>query len=74
MVSPEQERIAKTVLDAAFEVYSYLVPGLLESACQTCMLAACCTCGFLRHFVPKNHDLWAALGVCKVKNRLIGDF
>jgi hypothetical protein len=24
--------------------------------------------------VPKNHDLWAALGVCKVKNRLIGDF
>jgi hypothetical protein len=29
--------------------------------------------------VPKNHDLWAAVnlwfhGVCKVKNRLIGDF
>jgi hypothetical protein len=22
----------------------------------------------------KNHDLWAALGVCKVKNRLFGDF
>jgi hypothetical protein len=25
-------------LDAAFEVYSYLGPGLLESACQTCLL------------------------------------
>jgi hypothetical protein len=34
-VSPEQERIAKTVLDAAFEAHSYLGPGLLESASQT---------------------------------------
>jgi GxxExxY protein len=38
MVSPEQERIAKIVLDAAFEVHSYLGPGLLESAYQTCLL------------------------------------
>jgi GxxExxY protein len=37
-VSPKQERIAKTVLDAAFEVRSYLEPGLLESASQTCLL------------------------------------
>jgi GxxExxY protein len=36
VVSPKQERIAKTVLDAAFEVHSYLGPGLLES--QTCLL------------------------------------
>jgi hypothetical protein len=27
-------------------------------------LATCCNCGFLRHLVPKNHDLWAVLGVC----------
>jgi GxxExxY protein len=38
MVFPEQERIAKIVLDAAFEVHSYLGPGLLESAYQTCLL------------------------------------
>jgi GxxExxY protein len=38
VVFQEQERIAKTVLDAAFEVHSYLGPGLLESACQTCLL------------------------------------
>jgi GxxExxY protein len=38
MVSPEQEKIAKSVLDAAFEVHSYLGPGLLESAYQTCLL------------------------------------
>jgi GxxExxY protein len=38
MVSPRQESIAKTVLDAAFEVHSYLGPGLLESAYQTCLL------------------------------------
>jgi GxxExxY protein len=37
MVTPEQERIAKIVLDAAFEVHSYLGPGLLESAYQTCL-------------------------------------
>ncbi|MDR1219950.1 MAG: hypothetical protein LBK73_10130 [Treponema sp.] len=42
-------------------------------------LATCCACMVLRHFVPQNHDLWAAVnlwfnGVCKVKNRLIGDF
>ncbi|MDR1106698.1 MAG: GxxExxY protein [Treponema sp.] len=38
MVSSEQERIAKIVVDAAFEVHSYLGPGLLESAYQTCLL------------------------------------
>ncbi|GHV88081.1 hypothetical protein AGMMS50267_04410 [Spirochaetia bacterium] len=38
MVTPEQERIAKIVLDAAFEVHSRLGPGLLESAYQTCLL------------------------------------
>jgi GxxExxY protein len=39
MVSPEQERIAKIVLDAAFEVHSFLGPGLLESTYQTCLLS-----------------------------------
>jgi GxxExxY protein len=38
MVTQEQERIAKIVLDAAFEVHSCLGPGLLESAYQTCLL------------------------------------
>jgi GxxExxY protein len=38
MVSQEQERIVKIVLDAAFEFHSYLGPGLLESAYQTCLL------------------------------------
>jgi GxxExxY protein len=38
MVTPEQERIAKIVLDAAFEVHSRLGPGLLESAYQACLL------------------------------------
>jgi len=38
MVSAEQERIAKIVLDAAFEVHSSLGPGLLESAYQSCLL------------------------------------
>jgi GxxExxY protein len=38
MVSARQERIAKIVLNAAFEVHSYLGPGLLESAYQTCLL------------------------------------
>jgi GxxExxY protein len=38
MVTSEQERIAKIVLDAAFEVHSRLGPGLLESAYQVCLL------------------------------------
>jgi GxxExxY protein len=38
MVTGEQEKIAKIVLDAAFEVHSYLGPGLLESTYQTCLL------------------------------------
>jgi GxxExxY protein len=38
MVSAEQERIAKIVLGAAFEVHSRLGPGLLESVYQACLL------------------------------------
>jgi GxxExxY protein len=38
VVTSEQEKIAKIVLDAAFEVHSHLGPGLLESAYQTCLL------------------------------------
>jgi GxxExxY protein len=38
MITDEQEKIAKTALDAAFEVHSYLGPGLLESAYQACLL------------------------------------
>jgi hypothetical protein len=34
----EQERIAKTVLDCAFEVHSVLGPGLLERTYQSCLL------------------------------------
>jgi hypothetical protein len=45
-------------------------------------IAACCTCRFLCLSSVKkaqNHGLWAAqtfgsMAVCKVKNRLIGDF
>jgi GxxExxY protein len=38
MVTVEQERIAKTVLDVAFEVHSHLGPGLLEGVYQTCLM------------------------------------
>ncbi|MDR3304269.1 MAG: GxxExxY protein [Treponema sp.] len=38
MVSEEQERLAKIVLNAAFEVHTHLGPGLLESAYQACLL------------------------------------
>ncbi|MDR3303738.1 MAG: GxxExxY protein [Treponema sp.] len=38
MVTEEQERLAKIVLDAAFEVHTYLGPGLLESAYQACLI------------------------------------
>jgi hypothetical protein len=56
-----------------------VIERIFDLCRQNGSLAACCACGFLRHFVPKNHDLWAAVnlwfnGVCKVKNRLIGDF
>jgi GxxExxY protein len=37
MITQEQERIAKKVLDCAFEVHSNLGPGLLESAYQKCL-------------------------------------
>ena len=38
MVTEEQEKIAKKVLDCAFEVHTQLGPGLLESAYQTCLV------------------------------------
>jgi GxxExxY protein len=38
MITQEQERIAKKVLDCAFMVHSNLGPGLLESAYQKCLL------------------------------------
>jgi GxxExxY protein len=37
MVTQEQERIAKKVLDCAFEVHSNLGPGLLENAYRKCL-------------------------------------
>ena len=38
MVTEEQEKIAKIVLDPAFEAHSRLGPGLPESACKICLL------------------------------------
>ena len=38
MVTEEQERIAKKVLDCAYEVHTQLGPGLLESAYQACLI------------------------------------
>jgi GxxExxY protein len=38
MVTQEQEKRAKNVLDCAFEVHSHLGPDLLESIYQTCLL------------------------------------
>jgi GxxExxY protein len=37
MVTQEQEKIAKRVLNCAYEVHSLLGPGLLESTYQTCL-------------------------------------
>jgi len=37
MITDEQEKLAKQVLDCAFEVHSQLGPGLLESAYQNCL-------------------------------------
>jgi GxxExxY protein len=37
MVTQNQEKTAKTVLDCAYEVHSLLGPGLLESAYQICL-------------------------------------
>jgi GxxExxY protein len=37
MITPEQEKTAKKVLDCAYEVHSYLGPGLLESTYQACL-------------------------------------
>jgi GxxExxY protein len=36
-ISEELDRIAKTVVDAAFHVHSNLGPGLLESVYETCL-------------------------------------
>ena len=36
-LDPETERIATTVVDAAFKVHSTLGPGLLESVYETCL-------------------------------------
>jgi GxxExxY protein len=38
VITDEQEKIAKIVLDCAFEVHSHLGAGLLESAYQSCLL------------------------------------
>ena len=38
MVTEEQEKIAKIVLDCAFEVHNELGPGLLESTYQSCLV------------------------------------
>jgi GxxExxY protein len=37
MITREQERLAKNVLNCAYEVHSFLGPGLLESIYQTCL-------------------------------------
>jgi GxxExxY protein len=37
MITREQEKLAKNVLDCAYEVHSFLGPGLLESTYQTCL-------------------------------------
>jgi GxxExxY protein len=37
MVTQEQEKSAKKVLDCAYEVHSHLGPGLLESTYQACL-------------------------------------
>ena len=35
--TPEMERIAKEIVDAAFKVHTALGPGLLESVYETCL-------------------------------------
>ena len=37
MITQEQEKSAKKVLDCAYEVHSHLGPGLLESTYQACL-------------------------------------
>jgi len=38
MVTDVQDRLAKIVLDCAFEVHTQLGPGLLENVYQTCLV------------------------------------
>jgi len=38
MITDEQEKLAKTALDCAFEVHTQLGPGLLENAYQSCLI------------------------------------
>ena len=38
VLSPELERFATQIVDAAFKVHSTLGPGLLESVYETCMV------------------------------------
>jgi hypothetical protein len=37
-------------------------------------LAVCCTCRFLRHFVPQKPRFMGCFGSLQGKNRLFGDF
>jgi GxxExxY protein len=50
MVTQEQEIIARKVLDCAYEVHSYLGPGLLESTYQVCLLYELKQQGFFVQF------------------------
>jgi len=38
IITEEQEKIAKKVLDCAYEVHTQLGPGLLEKVYQTCLV------------------------------------
>ncbi|MDR1505495.1 MAG: hypothetical protein LBI67_00160 [Treponema sp.] len=55
MIRQEQEATAKKALDCAYEVHSRLGPGLLESACQACLLHE-----FLFPFVPSSYVICQA--------------
>ncbi len=37
-IDPETDKVAKEVVDAAFQVHKNLGPGLLENAYETCLL------------------------------------
>jgi hypothetical protein len=50
MVTQEQKIIARKVLDCAYEVHSYLGPGLLESTYQARICGFPVSLGFLFNF------------------------